>query len=204
MSKEAMEAKQVVIDEIVANLKESQSAVVCEYRGLSVAEVTELRRALRAENVGYKVYKNKLVKRALAEANMTELESQLTGPNAIAFGREDAVAPARVLAKFAKEHEALVLKGGYVEGKYLPQEEILAVAKLPNREGMYSMLLAMMKEPVAKVARVIQAVADAKPADGAAVEAAEEKVEAAPVEEAPAEEKVEEVKEAPAEEAAAE
>lgn len=203
MSKEAMEAKQVVIDEIVVNLKESQSAIVCEYRGLSVAEITELRRALRAENVGYKVYKNKLVKRALADANMQDLESQLTGPNAIAFGREDAVAPARVLAKFAKEHEALVLKGGYVEGKYLPQEEILQVAKLPSREGMYSMLLAMMKEPVAKVARVIQAVADAKPADGAAVEAAqpeEEKVEAAPK----AEEVKEEVKEeAPAEETAA-
>ena len=91
---------------------------------------------------------------------MNEIVEHLEGPNAVAFGHDDAVAPARILAGFAKEHEALVIKAGYVEGKYLPQEEIMAVAKLPNREGMYSMLLACMKEPVAKVARVIQAVAD--------------------------------------------
>ena len=98
---------------------------------------------------------------------MTELSEYLVGPNAVAFGHEDAVAPARLLAGFAKEHDALVVKAGYVEGKFLPQEEMMAVAKLPNREGMYSMLLAMMKEPVAKVARVIQAVADAKGGEAA-------------------------------------
>ena len=98
---------------------------------------------------------------------MSELNEYLVGPNAIAFGHEDAVAPARILAEFAKKHEALQIKAGYVEGKFLPQEEVMAVAKLPNREGMYSMLLACMKEPVAKVARVIQAVADAQGGDAA-------------------------------------
>ena len=170
MSKEIMEAKQQVVAEIADQLKAAQSAVVVEYRGLTVEDMTELRRALRAENVGFKVYKNKLVQKAAEQENMAELNEVLVGPNAIAFGHEDAVAPARILADFAKKHEALVIKAGYVEGKYLPQEEILAVAKLPNREGMYSMLLACMKEPVAKVARVIQAVADAQ---GEAAPAAE-------------------------------
>lgn len=168
MSKEIIEAKKVIVDEIAQQLKGAQSAIVVEYRGLSVADVTELRTALREENVGFKVYKNTLVQRAAEQEGMTELSDYLKGPNAIAFGREDAVAPARILAKFAKDHEALVIKAGYVEGKFLPQEEVMEVAKLPNREGMYSMLLAMMKEPVAKVARIIQAVADAKGGEEAA------------------------------------
>ncbi|MCD7840375.1 MAG: 50S ribosomal protein L10 [Erysipelotrichaceae bacterium] len=162
MSKEILEAKQQVIDEISENLKSSQSTIVAEYRGLNVAEMTELRRALRAENVGFKIYKNKLVQRALDEANMSELDAYLKGPNALAFGHEDAVAPARVLADFAKKHPNLQIKAGYVEGKFLPQEDVMAVAKLPNRDGMYSMLLACLKEPVAKVARAVKAVADAK------------------------------------------
>lgn len=167
MSKEIIEAKQQIVSEIAEQLKASQSTVIVEYRGLTVAEMTELRRALRAENVGFKIYKNTLVQRAAEQEGMNELVENLEGPNAVAFGHDDAVAPARILAGFAKDHEALVIKAGYVEGKYLPHEEIMAVAKLPNREGMYSMLLACMKEPVAKVARVIQAVADAKGGEAA-------------------------------------
>lgn len=162
-----IEAKQQVVNEIAEQLKAAQSTIVVEYRGLTVAEMTELRRTLRAENVGFKVYKNKLVQRAAEKEGMAELNEFLVGPNAVAFGHEDAVAPARLLAEFAKKHDALVIKAGYVEGKFLPQEEVVAVAKLPNREGMYSMLLACMKEPVAKVARVIQAVADAQGGEAA-------------------------------------
>lgn len=168
MSKEIIEAKKVVVEEIAQQLKNAQSTLVVEYRGLTVAEIIELRRILRAENVGFKVYKNTLVRRAVDQEGMNELDQYLEGPNAIAFGHEDAVAPARIIAKFAKDHENLVIKAGYVEGKFLPKEEIEEVAKLPNREGMYSMLLAMMKEPVAKVARVVQAVADAKGGEEAA------------------------------------
>lgn len=172
-SEKIIEAKKVVVGEISDKLKESQSTIVVEYRGLSVAEMTELRRDLAKENVEIKVYKNKLAKRAAEEQGMAELNDYLVGPNALAFGKEDAVAPARVLAKFAKKHENLVIKAGYVEGKFLPEEEVKAVAKLPNREGMYSMLLAMMKEPVAKVARVVQAVADAKGGEAAPAAEAE-------------------------------
>ena len=171
MSVEAINAKKVVVEEITGKFNDSQSAVVVEYRGLSVAEVTELRRALREEDVEFKVYKNKLVQRATESAGYAEINDKLVGPNAIAFGHSDAVAPARVLANFAKDHEALV-------------EEINEIAKLPGREGMYSMLLGMLQAPVSKFARVVKAVADAREENGGE----------APVE-APAEEKVEEAAE---------
>lgn len=162
MSTQAIEAKKVVVSEITDKIQNAQSAVVVDYRGLSVAEVTELRRALRAEDVEFKVYKNKLVQRATESLGYGEINSQLVGPNAIAFGLNDAVAPARILAKFAKDHDNLVLKAGIVEGKILGQEEITELAKLPNREGMYSMLLGCLQAPVSKFARVVKAVADAK------------------------------------------
>ena len=98
MSAQAIEAKKVVVSEIADKFQNAQSAVVVEYRGLSVAEVTELRRALRAENVEFKVYKNKMVQRATESLGYGEINSQLVGPNAIAFGTNDAVAPARILA----------------------------------------------------------------------------------------------------------
>lgn len=166
MNQSIIDAKKAVVAEVADKMKNAQSTVIVEYRGLSVAEVTELRNALREENVELKVYKNKLVQRATVQEGYEALNEDLTGPNALAFGHEDAVAPARILAKFAKDHDALVIKSGIVEGKVLPQEEIMAVSKLPGREGMYSMFLCCLKEPVSKVARVIKAVADAK--EGAA------------------------------------
>lgn len=178
MSAEAIKAKSALVEEIVAKLKGAQSAVVVEYRGLSVAEMTELRNNLRAEDVELKVYKNSLVQRATVATEYEGLNAELTGPNAIALGNSDAVAPARVIAKFAKDHEALVIKAAVVEGKLLTVDEVKEISKLPNREGMYSMLLGMLQAPVSKFARVVKAVAEAKPEDGSAAE------EAAPVEEA--------------------
>lgn len=178
MSAEAIKAKSALVEEIAAKLKGAQSAVVVEYRGLSVAEMTELRNNLRAEDVELKVYKNSLVQRATVATEYEELNAELTGPNAIALGNSDAVAPARVIAKFAKDHEALVIKAAVVEGKLLTVDEVKEISKLPNREGMYSMLLGMLQAPVSKFARVVKAVAEAKPEDGSAAE------EAAPVEEA--------------------
>ncbi len=191
MSVEAIKAKSALVEEIAAKLKEAQSTVVVEYRGLSVAEVTELRRNLRAEDVEFKVYKNSLVRRATELTGYEGLNAQLTGPNAIAFGNSDAVAPARVLAKFAKDHEALVIKAGVVEGKLLDVDEVKEISKLPNREGMYSMLLGMLQAPVSKFARVVKAVAEAKE-NGSTAEAKEE---AAPVEAAANEETKEETAE---------
>lgn len=204
MSVEAINLKAQIVTEISDKLKNAQSAVLVEYRGLSVAEATELRRNLRAEGVEFKVYKNKLMQRAAEDAGFADLNESLVGPNAIAFGNDDAVAPARILANFAKEHEALVIKAGIMEGKVLSLEEVQEIATLPSREGLYSMLLAMFKEPVAKVARVVKAVADAKPGEGSTQEVAapvEETVEeAAPVTEEVATEEVAETTEETVEE----
>lgn len=161
MNEAIINSKKAVVAEIAEKMKESQSTVVVEYRGLSVAEVTELRRELRAEGVEFKVYKNSLTQRAAQEVGASDLVNDLVGPNALAFGG-DAVAPARVLAKFAKEHEALVLKSGIVEGKVVPVETIQQLSKLPNREGMLSMFLGCLQSPVRKFACAVKAVKDQK------------------------------------------
>ena len=181
MNQAVLSAKQAQVVEISDKIKNSDSTVVCEYRGLSVAEVTELRRNLRAEEVEFKVYKNTMVERACDDLGFGELKDCLTGPNAFAFSK-DATAPARVLAKFAKKHKALVLKSGIVEGKVVDENTIKELSLLPNRDGMLSMLLSCLQSPVSSFARVVKAVADAK-AEGAEVPAQE----TAPTEEPKAE-----------------
>ena len=187
MNQAVLSNKQALVLEITDRIKNSDSTVVCEYRGLSVAEVTELRRNLRAEDVEFKVYKNTMVERACDETGFGDLKDALTGPNAFAFSK-DATAPARVLAKFAKKHKALVLKKGIVEGKVVDEDTIKELSMLPNHDGMLSMLLSCLQAPVSSFARAIKAVADAKEAGAPATQK---------------EEKAEEVKaEAPAEAAA--
>ena len=187
MNQAVLSQKQAIVSEISEKMKNSDSTVVCEYRGLSVAEVTELRRNLREENVELKVYKNSMVERAVEECGFAELKDALTGPNALAFST-DATAPARVLAKFAKKHKALVLKSGIIEGKVVDEATIKELSLLPNRDGMLSMLLSCLQSPVSSFARVVKAVADAKEAGTPAPEAAPTEEAAAPAEETPAEE----------------
>ena len=177
MNQAVLSNKQAVVEEITKKIKDSDSAVVCEYRGLSVAEVTELRRSLRAEGVDFKVYKNTMVERACDDCGFEDLKDALKGPNAFAFS-EDATAPARVLAKFAKKHKALVLKKGIVEGKVVDEATIKELSLLPNRDGMLSMLLSCLQSPVSSFARVVKAVAEAKEA-GTPAPAAEEAAPAA-------------------------
>lgn len=172
MNQAVLSAKQEQVKEIIEKINNSQSTVVCEYRGLSVAEVTELRRNLREENVEFKVYKNTMVERACEDCGFEDMKSVLVGPNAFAFSN-DATAPARVLAKFAKKHKALVLKSGIVEGKYVDEATIKELSSLPNRDGMLSMLLSCLQSPVSSFARVVKAVADARD-NGATASAVEE------------------------------
>ena len=183
MNQAVLSNKQALVTEISDKIKDSQSTLVCEYRGLTVAEVTELRRGLREEGVDFKVYKNTMVERACDDCGFEDLKDALKGPNAFAFS-EDATAPARVLAKFAKKHKALVLKKGIVEGKVVDEATIKELSLLPNRDGMLSMLLSCLQSPVSSFARVVKAVAEAKEA-GTPAPAAEEAAPAA--EAAPAE-----------------
>lgn len=156
-----LDAKKAVVDEIATKFNEAASAIVVEYRGLTVAEITELRRLLRAEEVDFKVYKNSMATRAAEVAKLEGLNESLKGPNAIAFGN-DAVAPARVLAKFAKDHSALVIKSGVIEGSIVDTETINRFAKLPNKEGMIAMFLGCLQSPVIKFACAVKAVSEAK------------------------------------------
>lgn len=174
MNQNVLESKKSVVSEIQEKFANSGSTVVAEYRGLTVAEVTELRRALREEGVEMKVYKNTLASRAAEAAGYGDLKEVLTGPNALAFGGDETAA-ARVMAKFAKKHKALILKGGIVEGKVIDVNTVNELAALPNREGMLSMLLSVLNAPVSSFARVIQAVADSRggaPAEETATEEA--------------------------------
>lgn len=159
MSQAILEAKQLVVNEITEKFSNAQSAVVVEYRGLTVAQVTELRRNLRAEGIEYKVYKNSLSQRAAEAAGYGDLVDSLKGPNAIAFG-SDAVAPARILAKFAKKHDKLVIKSGVVEGKCVSLETIKELAELPNREGMIAMLLGCLQSPIRDFALTVKAIVE--------------------------------------------
>lgn len=161
MNEAIINSKKAIVEEIAAKMKESQSTVIVEYRGLTVAEVTQLRRDLRSEGVEFKVYKNSMAQRAAELAGAGDLAKDLIGPNAIAFGG-DAVAPARVLAKFAKKHDKLVLKSGIVEGKVVGVDTINTLSSLPNREGMISMLLSCLQSPVRGFACAVKAVKDQK------------------------------------------
>ena len=170
MNQAIVESKKAVVAEIAQHLTESQSTVIVEYRGLTVQEITELRRALRAEDVEMKVYKNKLAQRAATETGFEGLCENLTGPNALVFSK-DATAPARVLSKFAKTHENLVMKAGTVEGKVVGLDTLTTISNLPGRVGMYSMLLSCLQAPVRNFACVVKAVAEAK--EGGNAEAVE-------------------------------
>lgn len=162
-----IEQKVLIVNEITEKFKASQSTVVVDYRGLSVSELTELRKQLREAGVEFKVYKNSMTRRAVEAAELVALNESLTGPNAIAFSTEDVIAPAKILNDFAKKHDALEIKAGVIEGNVATAEEIKALAELPSREGLLSMLLSVLQAPIRNLALATKAVADQKEEQGA-------------------------------------
>ncbi|GKV68451.1 50S ribosomal protein L10 [Sporosarcina sp. NCCP-2716] len=162
-----LEAKKAVVTEIADKMKASASMVVVDYRGLNVAQATELRKQLREAGVEFKVYKNSMARRAAEASGLEGLNEHLTGPNAIAFSTEDVIAPARVLNNFAKDNEALEIKAGVIEGAIASVEEVKALATLPSREGLLSMLLSVLQAPMRNFALVTKAVAESKEEQGA-------------------------------------
>ncbi|MDZ5474275.1 50S ribosomal protein L10 [Bacillus sp. 31A1R] len=162
-----IEQKKQIVEEIADKFKASKTAVVVDYRGLTVGEVTELRKQLREAGIEFKVYKNTLTRRAAEIAELSGLNDSLTGPNAIAFSTEDVVAPAKILNDFAKKHEALEIKAGVIEGNIATLEEVKALAELPSREGLLSMLLSVLQAPIRNLALAAKAVADQKEEQGA-------------------------------------
>lgn len=199
-----IELKKPVVEEIAANVKNAQSVVLVDYRGLTVDQDTALRKQLREANVTYKVYKNTMMNFAFKGTDFEALAPFLEGPSAVAISTEDATAPARVLSKFAKTAPALEIKAGVVEGIMFDANGMANIAKIPSREELLSKFLGSIQSPITNFARVMNQLAEKGGAAGAPVEEAKETVaeEAAPVE-APVEEAsaavAEEVKEETAE-----
>lgn len=162
-----IEQKKQLVDEIKEKFQSSVSTVVVDYRGLTVGQVTELRKQLREAGIDFKVYKNTMTRRAAEAANLEGLNDALTGPNAIAFSADDVVAPAKILNEFAKKNEALEIKAGVIEGNITSVEEVKALAELPSREGLLSMLLSVLQAPIRNLALATKAVADQKEEQGA-------------------------------------
>ena len=162
-----VELKQPIVQEIADSIKDAQSVVVVDYRGITVAQDTELRKALREAGITYKVYKNTLVKRAIEGTEFASLADSLEGPNAFAISTTDATAPARVLSEFAKKAPKLEIKAGVVEGTFYDENGMKAIASIPSRDVLLGRLFGSMQSPVANFARVIKQIAEK---DGAVTE----------------------------------
>ncbi len=162
MSVEAKQAKQVIIDEIKAKLENAKSMVVIDYMGTTVDEANEMRKKLREGNVDYTVYKNTLVKRAIAGTAFEKLGEVLDGPSAFAISTEDATAPARLLKESITSFKKMAFKAGIVEGEFYDAEGIVAIADIPSRETLIAKFMGSIQSPVSKAVRTFQAIADAK------------------------------------------
>jgi large subunit ribosomal protein L10 len=147
--------KEATVQEVRERLGKSKSVVLADYRGLNVEEVTALRKKLREAGVEYKVIKNTLTSRAAQAAKIEGLDQYLTGPTALAFGYEDAVTPAKILADFAKDHKKLELKGGILEGKVVSLETVKTLASLPSREVLLGQVAGMLQAPLRGLATVL-------------------------------------------------
>ncbi|MBQ1547545.1 MAG: 50S ribosomal protein L10 [Lachnospiraceae bacterium] len=201
-----VELKQPIVEEISGHIKDAASVVVVDYRGLTVAQDTELRKQLREAGVVYKVYKNTMVNFAIKDTEFESLKDVLEGPSAFAISKEDATAAARVIAKFAKTAPALEIKAGVVEGAFYDAAGMQQIASVPSREELISKLLGSLQSPITNFARVLNQIAEKGGGDAAAAEAPakeEAPAEEAPAAEAPAEE-APAAEAAPAEEAASE
>lgn len=155
-----VEIKQPIVDEIKAHLDGASSAVLVDYCGISVAEDTALRKAMREAGVVYKVYKNTLLKRAFEGTDYAQMDQHLEGTTAIAIGKEDATAPARVLNDFMKNCDKITFKAGVVEGTYYDEKGIKVIATIPSREVLISKLLGSLQSPITNFARVLKQIAE--------------------------------------------
>lgn len=181
-----VELKQPIVEEISASIKDAQSVVLVDYRGLTVEQDTELRKTLREAGVTYKVYKNTMMNFAFKGTDFEGLAPYLEGPSAMALSTEDATAPARVLAEFAKKANKLEIKAGVVEGTVYDAQGMAAIASIPSRDVLVSRLLGSLQSPITNFARVMNQLAEK---GGAAACEAPAKAEEAPAaEEAVAEE----------------
>jgi len=169
-----VDLKAPIVEEIKAAVDGAQSVVAVKYLGINVADDTKLRKELRENGVVYKVFKNTLIKRAVEGTAFAALDPDLEGPTALAISKTDATAPARIVAKYAKDIKALELKSGVVEGAYYDKAGIETVATIPGREELLSRLLGSLQSPIANFARVLNQIAEKNGGGAAPAETAAE------------------------------
>lgn len=213
-SAKALEAKKAQVADVVEVLKSAQTGVLVDYRGLTVEEDTDLRNKLRAAGCKYFVIKNTLLKLATKETGLEGLDEVLHGPTAVAVSDTDPVAPAKVMAEYAKGNEKLEIKSGFMDGAVMSLDEVKKLAATPNMETLIAKIMGSLNAPASNLVRLLSTIVDGgveiadliakkngeeAPAAEEAAPAAEE----APAEAAPAEEAAPAAEEAPAEEAPA-
>ena len=167
MKDSVLEQKQAVISEIREKIENSGSLVLVDYRGLTVEQVTDLRKKYREAGVQYKVYKNTMMKLAFKELGFEDFNQYLEGPSAVAFSGEDLTAAPRITNEFAKSNEKLVIKAGILEGKILDTNGVKAVANIPSREVLIAKLLGSLKAPVSNFVYMLDALRKKKEEEAA-------------------------------------
>ena len=160
-----LESKKAVVESLTGKIQEATSVVFVDYKGITVAQDTELRKQLREAGVAYKVYKNTMIKRAAEGTDFAALDPDLEGPTAIAVSKDDATAPARILAEFAKKADKLEIKAGVVEGTYYDQKGMQVIATIPSREVLLGKLLGSIQSPITNFARVLNQIAEQQGAE---------------------------------------
>ena len=178
-SQKVLEQKQQMVAELAERIQGSVAGIIVDYKGITVADDTKLRKELRESNVKYTVVKNSLIKRAAEKAGLNGIDDVLNGTSAIATSDEDYVAAARILQKFADSHENFSVKTGYLDNEVISLEKIQSLAKLPTREVLLANVLGAFQAPIASFARAVQAIVDKSgeaaeaPAEAPAAETAE-------------------------------
>ena len=148
--------KEAVVRELNEKFDQAKSLVITDYMGLNVQEITELRSRLREAGVQFKVIKNTLAKIAADQAQLEDIADYFSGPTAIAFGMEDVVSPAKILVDFAKEHEILDIKAGFLNGEVIDEQKVISLSKIPGRDELLAKALASMKSPVSGLVNVLK------------------------------------------------
>lgn len=157
-SKKVLKAKKKIVADLADEFKQAQAMVFADYRGLTVEQDTNLRAALRKANVNYQVIKNTMSSRALAEAGFEGLDEVLKGPTAIAYSKDDVIAPAKVIKEFADKFDKLNIKGGTLEGKSIDLNDINRLASIPPVEVLYGQVVCGLISPIAGLAILLNAI----------------------------------------------
>lgn len=172
-SKSILEQKQAIVAALAEQLKNSSAGVVVNYQGITVDDDTKMRKALREAGVDYKVMKNSMTGRACDEVGLSDMKQYLVGMTAIAIGKDDAVAPAKVLKEYAEKIESFQILGGYLDGKVVDKDTVNKLADIPSKEVLLAKFLGSIKSPLYGLAYALQAVVD-KNGEAEAAPAAEE------------------------------